>query len=1431
MHCSTVNFLDNIGNVRSEVYRAYGSIDVVYTWVNGSDPRWLAKKNYWAEKYSSRFPPSPPLNMSAANNTNNTNNSTDSSNNNTHDEDEVMSDNRYRDSEELRYSLRSIVKYAPWVRHIYLVTDNQLPYWLNLETGKLTVVSHETIFRNTSHLPVFSSPAIEANLHNIPGLSDYFIYFNDDVFLGAPALPEDFISLSGLQRFIMAWEVPKCAPGCSDTWIGDGYCDKACNVSECNWDYPDCINGSNVMSSSYGSSSSSGSHHMQTIVQCSSGCPDSWLADKICDQRCNNYECGFDMGDCSIHLIKDGYPSLALSKQNTFLSAENHVESESSFGYDYSEYYPWHEVPDEGHEWFSSLPQDRQEEHRLSHLHHHSSTNKAVKDATLTVPYGTRLAYFDLGYLEEVFRLLGNINSNLSQSNVSATETVEREVKLKFVNVEHDDITNEVVHVATLLLRHRLLVVLLHTDDEHYQSLQQKQDIHRLSPFPFAVSFTITVNDELSPNPPLMLSCRLMVSQREQYLMSSELSSSLDSTALYVAGRRSAYSLGMREVSQGHYRYPEELEIDILPLPLRIESLPSTLDESNKTIVNSPHSSDTVLVMTLQNNLSASFEVLGIRNCDEIFVKTVLSFYTDLPSKLEGQEIEKVNSNSTANSFRRLLPLCSLLLNYEVDKQVFYPLPAVDSVNDSLTSSWQHSKVGYDAFLFSSAATHLLQRNGLYKMRKEINNNPRVLLGLPSLIPSIQNNRSEGYFHFHVQIVQGKMSECELLQSEVENNDDGCNGHPLAFFSGLVRLKNSILLMPSVSTATQREELEGVGEIMRDSAIPVDSVDSNISAVNTTKEIVTNSSETTPVALDNLPAEVESVLKNTSEPQHENIDQDARRLASSSSHANFIEDVWKAMIHGLEAFDLAHSSFSFLSPWHVSKRQGKQATRRSSNRLYLQNLFSAFHLESLEEDEVNIARRSNSRRRLDTYAQSLIHVNRLYNKEFGLENRKVPAHVPHFIAKRYAEEMQSFYPAQWDHTSSNRFRSGDDMQYAFSYYYWVINRHKKVRYDLLYYLQTYVDSDGDGHINNNEMRTLANIYFQHSASNEEMENLFSMLNNCTANNANETGLLHHHSLRYSTPLGEVQKTYSIRLHPRLDEVVGCNELKEGLYSAIQWQQVYGNPMILSDRDYVAFEMINDNYSTTVQQLDSIRARQSKFICVNDNMKHPSEELMGELRAFFLSFFPQPSIFELPKENSNPTLYLDEYLALKKKREEDYVSTWMERFEQTAYKWTHSFRMEVVKILRDYTFRLYASFSELSPSDGQERYSSVEERRRKQHLDELTVGLHHRPSLPSESSATRPRAFIPEIGFNRGNIDKLSGPENSSLHLALFCGVIGIVLTYLMRRMLRRRVEATTITTAVSDSVVLPSTSEETSKEKGPSNTLSQSNGPEKKKRK
>jgi hypothetical protein len=77
-----------------------------------------------------------------------------------------------------------ISSYAPFVRKIFLVTNGQIPNWLNLSHPQIEIVPHSAIFANPAHLPTFSSPAIEAHLHRIQGLAEHFLYLNDDVMFG-----------------------------------------------------------------------------------------------------------------------------------------------------------------------------------------------------------------------------------------------------------------------------------------------------------------------------------------------------------------------------------------------------------------------------------------------------------------------------------------------------------------------------------------------------------------------------------------------------------------------------------------------------------------------------------------------------------------------------------------------------------------------------------------------------------------------------------------------------------------------------------------------------------------------------------------------------------------------------------------------------------------------------------------------------------------------------------------------------------------------------------------------------------------------------------------------------------------------------------------------------------------------------------------------
>jgi len=153
-------------------------IDLVYTWVDGSDSEWLeSKKKYMTiEKKDKKKSKN------------------------------SITSNRYRNLDELKYSLRTVVNFLPFIRKIYIVTNGQRPSWLKLD-DKIELITHEQIFPKPPtcggeiikdfYLPTFNSIAIEANLHRIPGLSEYFIYLNDDVFIGQPMKREHFLDEKG----------------------------------------------------------------------------------------------------------------------------------------------------------------------------------------------------------------------------------------------------------------------------------------------------------------------------------------------------------------------------------------------------------------------------------------------------------------------------------------------------------------------------------------------------------------------------------------------------------------------------------------------------------------------------------------------------------------------------------------------------------------------------------------------------------------------------------------------------------------------------------------------------------------------------------------------------------------------------------------------------------------------------------------------------------------------------------------------------------------------------------------------------------------------------------------------------------------------------------------------------------------------------------
>lgn len=145
-----------------------GAIDAVILWVDGSDPEHAAKRRKYATGTAVEA------------------------------NDDIAGATRFADNGEIRWCVRSIERFAPWVRKIFIVTDGQDPQ-VRTDHLPVEIVDHQVVFRGyEQYLPTFNSLSLETMLWRIPGLSDRYIYFNDDFSLLRPVSPADFFDEENL---------------------------------------------------------------------------------------------------------------------------------------------------------------------------------------------------------------------------------------------------------------------------------------------------------------------------------------------------------------------------------------------------------------------------------------------------------------------------------------------------------------------------------------------------------------------------------------------------------------------------------------------------------------------------------------------------------------------------------------------------------------------------------------------------------------------------------------------------------------------------------------------------------------------------------------------------------------------------------------------------------------------------------------------------------------------------------------------------------------------------------------------------------------------------------------------------------------------------------------------------------------------------------
>lgn len=144
-----------------------GKIDIVVTWVDGSDEAWLKER----KKYET-------ANLSV----------------------DSVGKQRFRDWGIMKYWFRSIEKNAPFAKKIYFVTYGHVPKWLNTKHPQIRITKHSD-YMPKEYLPTYNTNAIELNFHRIPGIGERFINFNDDMFLLQPSTLEDYFTKDGRIKY------------------------------------------------------------------------------------------------------------------------------------------------------------------------------------------------------------------------------------------------------------------------------------------------------------------------------------------------------------------------------------------------------------------------------------------------------------------------------------------------------------------------------------------------------------------------------------------------------------------------------------------------------------------------------------------------------------------------------------------------------------------------------------------------------------------------------------------------------------------------------------------------------------------------------------------------------------------------------------------------------------------------------------------------------------------------------------------------------------------------------------------------------------------------------------------------------------------------------------------------------------------------------
>ncbi|CAI5744484.1 unnamed protein product [Peronospora destructor] len=281
----------------------------------------------------------------------------------------------------------------------------------------------------------------------------------------------------------------------------------------------------------------------------------------------------------------------------------------------------------------------------------------------------------------------------------------------------------------------------------------------------------------------------------------------------------------------------------------------------------------------------------------------------------------------------------------------------------------------------------------------------------------------------------------------------------------------------------------------------------------------------------------------------------------------------------------------------------------------------------------------------DTFGDSLRYVNKLYNRVFGKpktpDRRRVPSHMPFLLQKSIIREIKDYWAKEVQDTSAHRFRHPQDMQFSFSYFHYLINRAKIHPHALEKIWREYLDANQNSILDENEMLTAASLAHGDAPS----EAFVTEVRKCMQSEERVK------MREVSTAEGTLRLTETLTPHITLENLERCPKIRDALVENVRYESVVE---LMSEKE-VTFHMLSDNYNFAWKQMMGTRARRTKFVCINDDMKFPSTAVSQILHELFLSIWPKRSQFELPYHLKNRYAHIDEYNVAQKRR---LVAVWI-----------------------------------------------------------------------------------------------------------------------------------------------------------------------------